>query len=135
MSFINLIANLVQGSYTHVTIIPPMTFENTNSILTSPSSTIIPNAESSNSNTFIPPESNDTAQSALSPALPAQIHLVSNASRVEVTRPSREASVEQNRGEATLISTKHKPDSQRKQNLKKEFDRWLQIHFPQIEIR
>jgi hypothetical protein len=117
MSLINLSANLVQGTYTHVTVIPPASAAtHTVSIFASP-----PVADVNISNQRSP-----------------EVDAVGNADMIASeslnstdTTAQRYSSIQP---EETTDGANSQPSPQG-EDLTEEFNRWLQIHFPQIRIR
>lgn len=126
MNFINLIANLVQGSYMHITIIPPTVTEITNSLN---SSTENLTAEGDNSNES-PRETEMTPESSPSLALPAQIPSENEVARL--SRELEESPVEHPGSQTDINQTQRQ--SPPMEDPRKEFERWLQTHYPQIEF-
>ena len=124
MSFINLIANLVQGSYTHVTIIPST--PTTTIPSTSPSlAPIVQNSALNDHNlpdTTVATEA--THQTDSSDA---------TATLGEESGDSRE--IERSRlGRDETNQPQPRPQLSQSKELKKEFETWLQTHFPHIEF-
>ena len=129
MSFINLIANLVQGSYTHVTIIPPTL------------TTIVPTTSLSSA-----PIVGDAPTNGLS--LPTTTTVIAAADQTDAGEATSTAEVEaEESGDLPeLESSSQGPDATNQpqpspqpqppqpEELKKELENWLKSHFPQIEV-
>lgn len=109
MSFINLIANLVQGSYPHIMVIVPLTPADADRA--AESHTPISDSSAASESTATVAENHQGEVNVISPIYSQQ----SVASRY-LDRSDNDSST---------------PDPH---NLIREFDEWLRIHYPQIEI-
>ena len=118
MSCVNLLANLVQGSYTHATVIPPAAPTNTtlplDSVTIQPSTITLPLPP-------LPLEASPLDQSTP----PAQPPHEEN----ELNMPARTANAAGQPIPPIL------PQDTTPQNLAREFDTWLLTSFPQIEFQ
>jgi hypothetical protein len=124
MSFINLMANLVQGSYTHVIIIPPIRTSSQNSTTPSPKS--ISQVEPS-TNGSIPETIMTSVDASTSASITPQINNVGPLSK-ELGETSVEYDIEM-QNELNQVQ----PETQN-EDMSLEFHRWLKTHYPQIEI-
>jgi hypothetical protein len=120
MSFINLIANLVQGSYTHVTIIPP-TPTTMPSTSTSPSSASMVQSSPLNDHNLpdTPAATEATHQTDSNDAITTLGAESRDSREIETSRLGRNET--------------NQPQPQPGE-LKREFETWLQTHFPHIEF-
>jgi len=124
MSFINLMANLVQGSYTHTTIIPPNHIPSQDSP-TSPASTISQFDLSTDANIL---EAVAAPADGLTPvAITPQILPVDPLSH-DLVETSVEHDLE-TQNEVNQVQ----PEIQQ-EDISLEFHHWLETRFPQIEI-
>ena len=117
MSFINMIANLVQGSYTHITIIPP----HPSSINTSNTISVTPHDINHDQHESVAPGAVDEM---------VEFEDTEEGERFDGTR-SGETTLESVSGDdvGTLAT------EIRSQMLAEEFDEWLSRSYPQIKIR
>jgi len=127
MSLINLIANLVQGSYTHVTIIPSTPTTNTSS--TSFSSAHI--VEDTPTNDASPP----TTMTVIATADQTDAGDETSTSEVEAEESEDLPELESS-GQGHDETNQPQPQSQppRPEELRRELENWLQTRFPQIEF-
>ena len=126
MSFINLIANLVQGSYTHVTIISSMP-------------TTIPSMSLSSAPIIQDSPTNDSS-------LPTTMVVIAAADQTDPSgaTSTSEFEAEESGALPELESSSQGPDETNQQQpqshqplpeeLQREFENWLQTHYPQIEF-
>ena len=132
MSFINLIANLAQGSYTHVTVIPPMATARTNSIAVPTSPTVVE---------VNPPNDLSRSEPIITLHVTAdQTHSRDGVPTSEELEESGESSkVESDREQRDSINPSQQqqqppPPPPQLKDLKGELEQWLHTHFPQIEF-
>ena len=126
MSLINLIANLVQGSYTHVTIISSTPTTNTSS--TSFSSAHI--VEDTPTNDASPP----TTMTVIATADQTDAGDETSTSEVEAEE-SEDLPEPESSSQGPDETNQPQPQSQpRPEELRRELENWLQTRFPQIEF-
>ena len=124
MSLINLMANLAQGSYTHVTIIPPARKLRQNSTTPPPSiiSQFDPSTDGNIHEAIIA-----SVDASTSTAITPQIHDVGPLSQ-ELGETSVEHDLEM-QNELNQVQ----PETQN-EDVSLGFNHWLETHFPQVEI-
>ena len=120
MSFINMIANLVQGSYTHITVIPPVRSSTDTSPPTSVSETIPENPANQLDNVPSLDVDGDSVEGQRTER---------DAESVVVT-PSDESATELSRRNAIENSDLVRESS----NVAEEFDQWMRRKYPHIEL-
>ena len=127
MSLINLIANLVQGSYTHVTIIPstPTTIGPTTSLSSAPIVEDTPiNGLSRPTTTAVIAAADQTDSGDATPTSEIEAEVSGNLPELESS----------SQGPDETNEPQPQPQPPRLEELKREAENWLQTHFPQIEF-
>lgn len=121
MSFINMVANLVQGSYTHVIIIPPTPPSTQSTTFNSPSTAPLD----------IPPQQTNPSSAA--------VDAIDDSASPEGDEPNADSMTLTPAGAAATefpLDTNHPSSTESIDVLQTdEFHRWLRSRYPQIELR